>query len=95
MVVTIESDVAFRNVRTGAGEKLAARVERLNSSSNFIVRRGVRFEDRMRGRMYPKQGSKENVEGTTRDSNHRWRTVGSGCIKQTKKGIPGKVVFAP
>ena len=49
MLVTIESDVAFRSVRAGAGEKLAARVERLNSSSNFIVRRkcSVRFGSRI------------------------------------------------
>jgi hypothetical protein len=43
----IESDDAFRSVRAGAGEKLAARVERLNSNtgSNFIVRRrGSRTE---------------------------------------------------
>jgi hypothetical protein len=35
----IESDDALRNVRAGAGEKLAARVKRVNSNSNFIVRR--------------------------------------------------------
>jgi GH35 family endo-1,4-beta-xylanase len=35
----IESDDTFRSVRAGAGEKLAARVERLKSNSNFIVRR--------------------------------------------------------
>jgi hypothetical protein len=35
----IESDDALRSVRAGTGEKLAARVERLNNMSNFIVRR--------------------------------------------------------
>jgi hypothetical protein len=45
IVVAIESDDAFRSVRAGAGEKLAARAERLNSNTNFILRRGVRFED--------------------------------------------------
>jgi hypothetical protein len=49
MVVTIESDVAFRSVRAGAGEKLAARAEKVNSISNFIVRRRccVRFGSRI------------------------------------------------
>jgi hypothetical protein len=53
---------------------------------DIVELKGIPFKDKANPRsLYPKQGSKENVEGTTRDSNNRWRTVGSSCMNKQRR----------